>query len=402
MERGISLIGILVFVGISYGLSMNRKLIQWKTLAIGLGLQFTFAILVLKTGPGLWLFKNLGDLVVGFLNNADKGASFVFGENFKTFFFAFKVLPTIVFFSAFISILYHYGVLQFIVKNLATVMIKTMKTTGPETLSCSANIFIGQTEAPLLIKPFLPDMTKSELHAVMTGGYATIAGGVMAAFISFGIPAQYLISASVMAAPAALAISKVYAPEMEQSKFVGEMGDGPKSSYANLIEAAAAGARDGGMMALNVAAMLIAFLGLLALVNSVLGFFGGLGGFPELSLEWIFGWVFFPFAFLMGVPLAECGQVGRLLGEKMFINEFIAYVDLSEMIKAGQLSERAAAISTFALCGFANIAAVASTIGGIGGLAPERLPDLAKMGIRAMIAGTTVNFINACIAGILL
>ncbi|MBD1829357.1 NupC/NupG family nucleoside CNT transporter [Microcoleus vaginatus GB1-A2] len=402
MERLISVFGLAVFVGLSYVFSVDRRAVKWPPVLWGIALQLIFAILILKTAPGLAVFKFLGDVVTQFLNFSDAGAKFIFGDNFAEHFIAFKVLPTIIFFSSFITILYHYGILQRVVQAVAWLMIKTMKTSGAETLSCAANIFIGQTEAPLLIKPYLAAMTLSELHAVMTGGFATIAGGVMAAYISFGVPAQHLISASVMSAPAALAISKLLYPETEKSLTAGEVEVKVEKVYANAVDAAASGASDGLKLAANVAAMLIAFLGLLAFFNALLGWFGGLISLPQLSLELILAYLMAPVAWLMGVPWADCAEVGIVLGKKTILNEFIAYLDLMELVKQQAISERSQIISTYALCGFSNIGSIGIQIGGIGAMAPERQGDLARLGVRAMIAGSLACFMTACIAGMLI
>ncbi len=404
MERLISLLGLGVFVGLSYAFSVHRQAVRWRLVAIGIGLQFIFGILILKFPLGLRIFQALGDGVSQFLSFSDQGANFVFGEDLlKTYFvFAFKVLPTVIFFSSFITILYHYGILQRIVQAIAKLMQRTMQTSGSETLSAASNIFVGQTEAPLLVKPYVATMTKSELHAVMTGGFATIAGGVMAAYISFGIPAEHLIAASVMSAPAALAISKLLYPETEESPTAGDVKLETPKVYSNALDAAATGASDGMKLALNIAAMLIAFLGLLALVNAVVSGLGGLVGFPELTVEQILAWLLAPVAWLMGVPWSEAGQVGMLLGKKTILNEFIAYLDLSELVKNSQISERAEIIATYALCGFSNIGSIGIQIGGIGAMAPERQADLAQLGVRAMIAGSIACFMTACIAGLLI
>jgi concentrative nucleoside transporter, CNT family len=382
MERLISVLGLAVFVGLSYTFSVDRRAVKWP--------------------PVLAVFKFLGDLVTQFLNFSDAGAKFIFGDNFAEHFIAFKVLPTIIFFSSFIALLYHYGILQRVVQAVAWGMMKTMKTSGAETLSCAANIFIGQTEAPLLIKPYIVTMTLSELHAVMTGGFATIAGGVMAAYISFGVPAQHLIAASVMSAPAALAISKLLYPETEKSLTAGDVKIKVEQVYTNAVDAVASGVSDGLKLAANVAAMLIAFLGLLAFFNALLGWFGGLISLPQLSLEWMFSYLMAPIAWLMGVPWADCGQVGVILGKKTVLNEFIAYLDLMELVKKQAISERSQIISTYALCGFSNIGSIGIQIGGIGAIAPLRQGDLARLGVRAMIAGSLACFMTACIAGMLI
>lgn len=457
MERFISLIGILVFFGLAYLLSVDRRSIRWRTVLWGFALQFLFALFVLRTGIGFLLFNTIGNLVTAFLNFSDAGAEFVFGENFREIFFAFKVLPTVIFFSAFISLLYYYGVLQRLVSGIAWVMQRTMKTSGPETTSCAANIFVGQTEAPLLIKPFVNDLTQSELHAVMVGGFATVAGSVLAAFIGFGLSAQELIAATVMNAPGALAMSKIVYPELEKSQYrLGRQGKSAASATTypdhaetlgdepggnsntpaatmarpsdedvtaeevieerlqedeaikeeqpidNPIAAIADGAIQGMKLVLNIIAILIAFLALIAFINAILGWLGGLIGFPQLSLEWMLSLLLAPLAFLMGVPWQDAGQVGILLGKRTIINEFVAYVDLKGMVEANAISERSIAIATFALCGFANISSIGQQIGGIGGLAPKRIPDLAKLGFRAMLAGTLCNFVTAAIAGLLL
>ena len=402
MERLIALLGLGVFIGFAYLTSVNRRAIRWHPVLWGLALQLIFALFILRTAVGLAIFSWLGEVVSAFLDFSDAGASFVFGENFQDFFFAFKVLPTIIFFSAFISLLYHYGILQSVVKAVAWVMMRTMKTSGSETLSAAGNIFVGQTEAPLLIKPYVSTMTMSELHAVMTGGFATIAGGVLAAYISFGVPANHLIAASVMSAPAALAISKIMFPETEVSPTRGEVSIEVERTTANGIDAIAAGALDGLKLALNIGAMIIAFLAILAAFNALLGFLGGLFGYPEFSLEVILAVLLAPVAWLMGVPWADCNAVGTLLGKKTILNEFIAYLDLQTLIESNAISERSVIIATYALCGFANIGSIGIQLGGIGGIAPNRRADLARIGVRAMVAGTLACFMTACIAGMLL
>ncbi|MEO1208343.1 MAG: NupC/NupG family nucleoside CNT transporter [Cyanobacteria bacterium J06638_20] len=402
MERLIALLGLGIFVAIAYGMSTNRQAIRWQPILWGIALQLIFALFIIRTPIGLAIFQFLGDVVTQFLNFSDAGASFVFGENFQEFFFAFKVLPTIIFFSAFISLLYFFGILQRVVQSFAWVMQRTMKTSGSETLSAAGNIFVGQTEAPLLIKPYVSAMTLSELHAVMTGGFATIAGGVLAAYVSFGVPAEHLIAASVMSAPAALAISKLMFPETEESATGGEIKMKVERTSENAVDAIAAGALDGLRLALNVGAMIIAFLGLLAAFNALLGWLGSLVGIADLSLELILSYLLAPVAWLMGVPWVDCGQVGILLGKKTILNEFIAYLDLQPLIEEEAISERAIVIATYALCGFANIGSIGIQIGGIGGIAPERRGDLAKLAVRAMIGGTIACFMTASIAGMLI
>lgn len=402
MERAISALGILVFIGISYAFSVNRQAVRWRIVGWGLGLEFALALVILKTPWGLNVFKFLGDFVGKFLAFSDVGAKFVFGENFKDHFFAFQVLPTIIFFSAFISVLYYYGILQRVVNVMAWVMMKTMKTSGSESLSCAGNIFLGPTESALMVKPYIAKMTQSELHAVMTGGFATIAAGVLGAYLSFGIPAEHLIAAFFMTAPTSLVVSKLLYPETEVSETVGKAKANVETNYVNVIDAATTGAIDGVKLAVNVGVMIIAFLGLLAALNALLGWLGAFVGLQELSLQWILSFIMAPVAWLMGVPWADCRQVGALLGTKTILNEFIAFLDLKALIESGKISQRAVIIATYALCNFANIGSIGITIGGITGIAPNRQHDLARMGVRAMIGGLLAGFITACIAGILI
>ena len=312
MERTISFLGICVFIGICYALSVNRQAVRWRTVAWGLGWEFILAIVILKTTWGLNLFKSLGNIVGNFLAFSDVGAKFVFGENFKDHLFAFQSLPTIIFFSSFISILYYYGILQRVVNALAWFMMKTMKTSGSESLSCAGNIFLGPTEAALMVKPYIANMTKSELHAVMTGGFATIAGGVLGAYLSFGIPPEHLIAAFFMTSPVALIVSKIMYPETEVSETTEKVNINIKSNYVNVLDAATSGAIDGVKLAVNVGVIIIAFLSLLAAVNASLSWLGMLAGYPQLSLEGMLSLIMFPVAWLMGIPWADCGQVGAL------------------------------------------------------------------------------------------
>lgn len=401
MERAISALGILVFLSISYALSIERRAVRWRTVAWGLGLEFIFALLILKTPWGLNVFKSLGDTASNFLAFSDVGAKFVFGENFKEHLFAFQVLPTIIFFSAFISVLYYYGILQRIVNVLAWVMMKTMKTSGSESLSCAGNIFLGPTEAVLMVKPYVANMTQSELHAVMTGGFATIAGGVLGAYLSFGVPPEHLIAAFFMTAPVSLVVSKLMYPETEVSQTAGKAKIDVETDYVNAIDAATTGAIDGVKLAVNVGVMIIAFLGLLAALNALLGWLGSLVGLPQLSLQLILSFIMAPVAWLIGIPWNDCRQVGALLGTKTILNEFIAFLDLKQLIESGKISQRAVILATYALCNFANIGSIGITIGGMTGMAPNRQHDLARLGVRTMIGGLLASFITACIAGIL-
>ncbi|MEM8777444.1 MAG: NupC/NupG family nucleoside CNT transporter [Cyanobacteria bacterium P01_G01_bin.49] len=402
MEHFISLVGLIIFIGLAYLLSVNRSAIQWQTIIWGVGLQFCLALFILKTPIGLAIFEWLGNSIKILLDFSDVGAKFVFGESFEDHFFAFKVLPTIIFFAALVTILYHYEIIPRVVSMLSSIMMHTMKTSGTESLSCAANIFVGSTEAPLIIKPYLKNLTLSELHAVMTGGFATIAGGVMAAYIAMGISPTHLISASVMSAPAALAISKIMYPETEKTQISQEIVATIESPYINLIDAATNGALEGLKLAINVAAMLIAFLGLVALVNALLSTVGNLIGLSKLSLELIFSYLLAPAAWLMGVPWEDCLNVGILLGKKTILNEFIAYLDLKTLIEQQTISPRSQIIATYALCGFSNLGAIGIAIGGISAIAPTRQQDLAKLGLRTMTAGTLACFMTACIAGLLL
>lgn len=402
VERIVSLLGLLVFVGISYACSVNRRAVRWRPILWGLGLELTFALLILKTPSGLAIFKSIGDVVSRFLEFSDVGAKFVFGENYTEHLFAFKILPTIIFFSSFITVLYHYGILQRVVNVMAWVMMKTMKTSGAESLSCAGNVFLGPIEAPLLVKPYVATMTQSELFAVMTAGFGTIAGGVLGAYLSFGIPAAHLIAAFFMTAPTSLVVAKLLYPETEVPKTAGKTEMEVHTTYVNVIDAAASGALEGMKLAVNVAAMILAFLALLACVNALLGWLGAQFGLPQLSLEWMLSYLMAPVAWLMGVPWADCGQVGVLLGKKTILNEFIAYLDLKTLIEKQAISERAVIIATYALCNFANIGSIAITIGGIGGMAPNRQKDLARMGVRSMLGGLLAGFMTAAIAGMLL
>ncbi len=416
IERLISLLGLGVFVGLAYGFSVNRKAVRWQTLLWGLALQFILGLVILRLPLGLRVFQGLGAGVSWFLSFSDAGAEFVFGESYRDHFIAFQVMPTIIFFSAFIAILYYYGILQWVIARLASIMIRTMKTSGGESLTCAANIFVGQTEAPLLVKPFISQMTQSELHAVMTSGFATIAGGVMAAYIAFGIPAEHLIAASVMSAPAALAISKVLYPETEASATASaHLKSKVQNPYVNVIDAVTVGALDGMKLVLNIIAMLIAFLALVAAVNGLLGVLGSGINLPQLSLEWLMSIVFAPVAWLMGIPWADVPQVAILLGKKTILTEFLAYLDLKTLIENSEkvisstevgdlptISERSQIITTYALCGFSNIASIGIQIGGIGTLAPERQQDLARLALRAFLGGSLACFMTASVAGILI
>jgi CNT family concentrative nucleoside transporter len=406
MERLLSVFGLVAILAIAWALSTNRRRINWRLVVLGTGLQLVFALVILRTAAGRRVFDVVGDAVTGFLDLADRGSIFIFGENFRDHFLAFKVLPTIIFFSSFITVLYYLGVMQWVVRAFAWLMMRVLRTSGAESLSAAANIFVGQTEAPLLIRPYVKTMTRSELMAVMTGGFATIAGGVMAAYVGmlaedFPDIAGHLLAASVMSAPAALVMAKIMLPETEESLTAGTVRVEAERPWTNVIDAAAEGATAGLALALNVAAMLLAFLGLLAVVNGALGWLGGYVGQPELTLEAILGQILRPLAWVMGTPWAEADEVGALIGIKTGANEFVAYSEMSKMIDAGMLSERSRVIATYALCGFSNFSSIAIQIGGIGALAPERKSELAQIGLRAMVGGSLACFQTAAIAGML-
>lgn len=428
-------VGIVVLVGIAFLLSRNRRLVEWKLVASGLALQILIAICVLKIPLVRNGFDYFGHGVVKFLGFSLNGAEFLFGDLAKNseavkanhnlgFLFAFQALPTVIFFSAVTSGLYYLGILQKVVYGFAWVLAKSMRLSGAESLSAAANIFMGQTEAPLLVKPFIRSMTPSELHCLMTGGMATIAGSVMGAYISFlggSDPQQlakfatYLLCASIMNAPAAVVMSKIFLPETTPEKIDQHLTVSRESIGVNLVDALARGAADGLKLALNIGAMLLAFIAIIAALNWVLvdgiGSWTGLnewvrvstqGAFNGFSLEYIFGQAFRLLAFAMGVPWSETVPIGSLLGQKMVINEFIAYNSLADMKTAGILSDKSIVIATYALCGFANFSSIAIQIGGIGGMAPQRQADLSRMGISALLAASLATMISGTIAGALL
>lgn len=400
--QAVSFLGLLVMLVLAWSMSNNKRIIPWRTVITGTLLQIVFALIILRTPIGRAFFIWLSDVVTVFLDFSDAGARFIFGDGFAEHFFAFKVLPTIIFFSSVITILYYLGVLQFIVKIFARIMMKVMGTSGAESLASAVNVFVGQTEAPLLIRPYVPFLTQSELMAVMVGGFSNIAGGVLAAYVGMGVDAGHLIASSVMSAPASLVMAKLAFPEIEQSATAGKVTLEVERPWANVIDAAAEGATEGLKLALNVAAMLIAFIGLVALLNAGLMKLGGFVGYPTLSLELILGYLLRPLAWVMGVPWKDAANVGALLGIKTVLNEFVGYVRLQEMVQAGQLTERSRVIATYALCGFANFSSIAIQIGGIGAMAPSRKADLARLGLKAMVAGSLATFQTATIAGMLL
>ena len=410
MERVISLLGLVVMIGLAWAMSEHKKQVNLRVVWGGLLLQLVLAVFILKTSIGAAIFQSIGDFFTATLGFVDAGTSLVFGEEYVHHFFAFKVLPTIIFFSSLMSILYYLGMIQKVVAAFAYIMQRTLGTSGSETLAAAANIFVGQTEAPLMVRPYISSMTKSELMALMVGGFATIAGGVLVAYAGMGIDAGHLVAASVISAPAALLISKLMIPETAQSVTLGHVELTVEEKHANIVDAATKGALDGMKLTLNVVAMLIAFLGLVALFDATLGligeWIGALFGYNwHWSLAAVFGYVFAPFAYLLGIPWADCFYAGELLGKKMVLNEFIAYAQMMEWSQPDSgvvLSERSTLILTYALCGFANFGSVGIQIGGIGGIAPERRAELALLGIRAMIGGTLAMMMTACIAGVLI
>ena len=405
MERFIGIIGIVVLLGIAFAMSNNRRKLDWRLIFWGLSLQLLFALFILKTPIGQPFFGAVDVVIKKLLSFSDAGSDFLF-KSFSTgvveaplMNFAFRVLPTIIFFSSLMAILYYLGIMQKIVKGIAWIMERTLKTSGAETLSVSANIFVGQTEAPLMIRPFVKGLTQSEIMAIMVGGFATVAGGVMAIYVKIlsDVPgiAGHLMAASIMSAPAAMVVAKIIYPETK----VAATGDDDTVHVEkiddNAMEALARGATSGLQLALNVAAMLIAFVALIAMVNALLSFVG-------VTLQEILGFIFKPLAWTMGVPWEEAGIMGTLMGEKLVLTELIAYADLSELRNTGGISDRTAIIASYALCGFANFASIGIQIGGLGGIAPSRRKDFAKLALKAMFGGALASWLTATIAGILI
>jgi concentrative nucleoside transporter, CNT family len=399
MDRLTSLLGLGVMLLLAWLMSENRWRMNARLIVSGMLLQFVMGILLLWTTPGRTAFDAARLAVAQVLDFSNTGAEFVFGAEFQQHFVAFSVLPTIIFVSSLTAMLFHAGVLQAVVKLMARVMVWVMDVSGAESLCASANVFVGMTEAPLIIRPYLPTMTRSELMAMMTSGMATIAGGVMAAYVGMGADAGHLLAASLMSAPAALVMAKILVPEVELSLTKGIVRVDVPRKDANFLDAACRGAAEGLSLALNVAAMLIAFIALVALCNWMLSLLPAVADEP-LSLERILGWVMAPLAWVMGVEWADAPAVGMLLGKKTILNEFLAYSDLMAM--KDHISPRSFIIATYALCGFANFGSVAIMIGGIGSLVPERRQDIARYGFRSLIGGTLAAFTTACIAGMLI
>jgi CNT family concentrative nucleoside transporter len=409
MARFTGILGLFTMLALAFLFSTNRRAIRVKTVVWGLGLQFAFAVCVLRVDAGRRVFQKAGDVVSRLLGYSYAGSQFVFGDLGRQnssfgFYFAFQVLPTIIFICAFFAVLYYLGVMQIIIRFFAWVMTRVMGASGAESLNIAASIFMGQTEAPVTIRPFLPELTHSELMTVMTSGMAHVSGGIMAAYIAFGIEPKHLLSAVIMTAPGTLLMAKMLVPETEEPKTAGRVIMSEEEEEAekkeNLLGAIARGTTDGLHMALNIAAMLIAFLALIALADGILGgIHHWLAWFPE-SLEKIFGVLFAPVAWVIGVPWRDCGIIGTLLGTRMVLNELVAFSILGPM--KASLDPRSFTIATFALCGFANLSSIGIQIGGIGALAPNKKNELAQLGIRAMLAGTMANLMSASIAGMLL
>ncbi|MCL7715641.1 NupC/NupG family nucleoside CNT transporter [Stenotrophomonas mori] len=420
---GFGLFGLLVLIGITWLFSNNKRAVDWKLVATGITLQIGFAALVLLVPGGRDVFDWLGRGFVKILSFVNEGSGFIFGDLMDTsrygFIFAFQVLPTIIFFSALMGVMYHLGVMQAVVKVMAWAITKVMRVSGAETTSVCASVFIGQTEAPLTVRPYIPKMTESELITMMIGGMAHIAGGVLAAYVGMlgggdtaaqAFYAKHLLAASIMAAPATLVIAKLLVPETGNPLTRGTVKMEVEKTSSNIIDAAAAGAGDGLRLALNIGAMLLAFIALIALLNAPLTWLGEVTGLAQAlgkptNLATLFGYVLAPLAWVIGTPWADATTVGSLIGQKVVINEFVAYLQLSEILKGNvegvMLSDEGRLIATYALCGFANFSSIAIQIGGIGGLAPERRQDLARFGLRAVLGGTIATLMTATIAGVL-
>jgi len=405
MGRFTGILGIVVMLALGYLFSTNRKAIRLKTVGWGLGLQVAFAFFVLKIDLGRTLFQKAGDAVTKLLNYAFAGSQFVFGDLGKQgshlgFYFAFQVLPTVIFICALFAVLYYVGIMQLIIRAAAWLMTRFMGVSGAESLNVAASIFMGQTEAPQTIRPFLPDLTYSELMTVMTSGMAHVSGSIMAAYIAFGIEPKHLLSAVIMTAPGTLLMAKMLVPETEVPKTAGQVVMPKEEEHTNLLGAIARGTTDGLHMALNIAAMLISFLALIALLDGIMGGIHVHAAWFPPSLEFILGKLFAPIAFVIGIPWHDCAAVGNLLGVRMVLNELVAFSMLGPQ-KAG-LDPRSFTIATFALCGFANYSSIGIQLGGIGALAPNKRGELARLGMRAMLAGTMANLMSASIAGMLL
>lgn len=403
----ISFLGIIFIFAVGFALSSARTRINWRTVGGAFALQALIGGFVLYTSVGVEVLNGITTFVQNIIDYGKAGTSFLFGplsdlsrvENIG-FIFAFQVLPVIIFFSALISVLYHLGIMSIIIKIIGGGLKKLLGTSNPESMSAAANIFVGQTEAPLIVKPFIPTMTRSELFALMVGGLASVAGSIMAGYASLGIDLKYLIAASFMAAPAGLMMAKILEPEVaEPNQTLSDLKTDAET-YANIFDAAASGAASGLKLAVNVGAMLLAFIALIAMFNGIIGYFGGLFGAQDLTLQAILGYLFQPVAWLIGIPWAEANLAGSFIGQKVVVNEFVAYLDFVKY--KDELSISSQAIITFALCGFANLSSIAILMGGIGAMAPKRRPEIARLGLKAVLAATLANLMSAALAGIFL
>ncbi|BFU60601.1 putative transporter [Rodentibacter sp. JRC1] len=401
-----SILGMVVLIAIAFLLSNNRRSINWRTVLGAFAIQLGFAALILYVPAGQKALGATADAVANVIAYGNEGINFVFGgladPSNLGFIFAVKVLPIIVFFSGLVSILYYLGIMHVVIKIIGGALQKLLGTSKAESLSAAANIFVGQTEAPLVVKPYVSRMTESELFAIMVGGTASIAGSVMAGYAGMGVPLTYLIAASFMAAPAGLLFAKILYPQTQQFTDIQPESDN-EAKPSNVLEAMAGGASAGMQLALNVGAMLIAFVALIALINGILGGIGGWFGYGELTLQSIFGWIFKPLAYLIGVSWEESGIAGQMIGMKLAVNEFVGYLEFAKYLQPDTtvvLTEKTKAIITFALCGFANFSSIAILIGGLGGMAPNRRGDIARLGLKAVIAGTLANLMSATIAGL--
>ena len=404
--RLVSALGIGVFVGIAWLLSSDRRRVAWRVVGLGLGIQFALALVLLKTGPGRRFFLAMNDAILGLLSFADAGTDFVFGSLHETgFSFALDVLPIIVFMGSLFAVLYHVGVVQWVVGVLARALSRSMGISGAESLAAVANIFVGMTEAPLLVRPYLERMTRSELFTLMVTGMATIAGSVLVAYariLGGGEFAGHLVAASLLSAPAGILVAKLMIPETETPLTSSAVGARVERTSVNLVDAASEGALAAMRLAAYIGALLLAFVALIALVNAGVGWVGAWFGAPDLTLQEILGWLFAPFAIAMGIAPAEATKVGSLLGVKTILNEFLAFQQLATLVEAGEISRRSAVIASYALCGFANLGSLAILLGGIGGMVPSRRPELARLGLRSIVGGTLATLLTGCIAGILL
>jgi|TARA_R110000868_G_scaffold139782_4_gene354886 CNT family concentrative nucleoside transporter len=399
----ISLVGVALLLFIAFGLSAHRKSINWRTVGGAFAIQACIGAFVLYFPPGIKMLLALTEYVKNILAYSQEGIDFIFGpvgNKSLGFIFAFNVLPVIVFFSALITVLYHLGIMSWIIRLIGGFLQLALKTSRPESMSAAANIFVGQTEAPLVVKPFIPHMTKSELFAIMVGGLASIAGSVMAGYAGMGVEIKYLLAASFMAAPGGLLMAKMMMPETTEFKNELTELEGKEEKYANIFDAAASGAASGMHLALNVGAMLLAFIALIALLNGVIGWAGGLFGVEDLTFQFILGYVFQPVAWALGVPWEEANIAGSFIGQKMVVNEFVAYLDFLKY--QADLSPQTQAIVIFALCGFANFSSIAILMGGIGALAPTRRKEIAQLGLKAVLAATLANLMSAALAGFFL